>query len=355
MKRSMGDELGMGEDLTKKTKVDGEVVEREKKEFEARFLIEKRSMGLIIGKGGARIKAMQEEAGVYASILKVDAHSDAAPERVMVLQGSCQQIAHAVRSISQLIVDNAIEREQKNNPTGEISPETSIVKMTVLFDLSQAGAIIGKAGTTIKQTQAETGAKMQVSKEPLTGSTERSCQITGAVDIVESAMLAVLQQLKDYPATNSKSIHYVPTSGLPPPSPYGADPYGGFGAIGQSTASYGSSFQSPFGTPSVGGMSFAGQDSHFSNGPSVPAVSDGPTAKQQIAIPTSCAGGVIGKGGRCIREIQAHSGTTIQIAAADPASPHERIVTISGPSSGITTAVALIRQAVEQEYPRLLN
>lgn len=341
-----------GEDI-KKTKVDGEngqVARGEKKEGDARFLIEKRHMGLIIGKGGARIKAMRDEAGVYASILKIDGpHADHTQERVMVLQGDCNQISHAVRSISQLIVDNQIEREQKNSTGGEVSAGAQSAKVTILFDSTQAGAIIGKGGATIKATQAETGAKMQVSKDVLANSTERSCQITGTADVLEAATLAVLLQLKEYPSQSNKSQHYVPSAGPMPGSlPYGADPYAatsGFGTIGQAPA-YAQSFQSPFQNGQSAMPHPFGGAHHESQTRSL----GGPTSKQQIAIPTMCAGGVIGKGGHRIREIQAQSETTIQIAPADTATPHERIVSISGPSSGIATAVALIRHAVEQEY-----
>jgi len=347
MKRA-GDETG--DDFNKKTKqVDEDGIVREKKEFEARFLIEKRIMGLIIGKGGSRIKAMREETGVYASILKVKQPQESASERVMVLQGNTEQISHAVRNVAQLMVDNALEREQKNNTGEPSSAAVNACKITILCDMTQAGAIIGKGGTTIKQTQADTGAKMQVSKDALPGSTERSCQVTGTVDVLEAATLMVLNQLKEYPSTTRETIHYVPNNainGMPVPSPYGA---GGFGAVGQTAPphapqpAFNHFQQSPFGAPSPYGQP---EQHHFAP----PPQQSGPQSKQQIAIPTMCAGGVIGKGGHRIREIQSQSETTIQIAPADPASPLERIVSISGPSSGIQTAVALIRHAVEQEY-----
>jgi len=348
MKRA-GDESG--DDFNKKFKVEEDGTEgiREKKEFEARFLIEKRIMGLIIGKGGSRIKAMREETGVYASILKVKQPQESSPERVMVLQGKTEQISHAIRNVVQLILDNALEREQKNNGAAEPSAAINTTKITILCDVTQAGAIIGKGGATIKQTQADTGAKMQVSKDALPGSTERSCQLTGTIDVLEASCLMVLNQLKEYPATTSKTIHYVPNNGIAVPSPYGADP-SGFGQYAPPPAQqqFGQHFQhqqAPFGgVPSPYGQTA----DHFAP-PQQPSQA-GPQSKQQIAIPTMCAGGVIGKGGHRIREIQAQSETTIQIAPADAASPLERIVSISGPSSGIQTAVALIRHAVEQEY-----
>merc|ERR1712226_50807 len=72
---------------------------------------------------------------------------------------------------------------------------------------------------------------------------------------------------------------------------------------------------------------------------------------QKIAIPTICAGCVIGKGGAVIRDLRAQSGTNISIADADPTNPNERVVTLTGTPQGIQTAIYLIRQLVEQYQP----
>jgi len=74
------------------------------------------------------------------------------------------------------------------------------------------------------------------------------------------------------------------------------------------------------------------------------------TVLKKIAIPTVCAGAVIGKGGTIINDIKGQSGCQIRIADPDPASPNERVVTVTGSPQGIQTAVYLIRQRVEQPY-----
>lgn len=76
-----------------------------------------------------------------------------------------------------------------------------------------------------------------------------------------------------------------------------------------------------------------------------------PANTQKIAIPTICAGCVIGKGGAVIRDLRAQSGTNISIADADPTNPNERVVTLTGTPQGIQTAIYLIRQLVEQYQP----
>jgi len=74
-------------------------------------------------------------------------------------------------------------------------------------------------------------------------------------------------------------------------------------------------------------------------------------SRQELAIPTNTAGGIIGKGGSMIRDLRQQSRTFISIADPDPANPDERIVTIQGSSEGINHAIILIRQLVEQYQP----
>ena len=114
----------------------------------------------------------------------------------------------------------------------------------------------------------------------------------------------------------------------------------------------------------------------------------GATSTQKIAIPTITAGCVIGKHGSTIKDIRylpapyktrsillttlharapiplrilnshththtprMQSGTSISIADPDPATPAERVVTISGSSQGIQAAIFLMRQLVEHFQP----
>jgi len=79
--------------------------------------------------------------------------------------------------------------------------------------------------------------------------------------------------------------------------------------------------------------------------------SQAPINTQKIAIPTICAGCIIGKGGSVVRDLRMQSQTNISIAETDPAYPNERVVTLTGTPQGIQTAIYLIRQLVEQFQP----
>jgi hypothetical protein len=69
--------------------------------------------------------------------------------------------------------------------------------------------------------------------------------------------------------------------------------------------------------------------------------------KQDVAIPTSSAGAVIGAKGMIITNIKRESSTFISIADPDRTNPSERVVSITGTPQGIAKAIQLIRNAIE--------
>lgn len=319
MKRN-ADQHGLEDDSTKKVRT-----ELPPGSVEFRFVIPKGFQGLLIGKGGSKINLVRQESGVIASILKVD--NQAAPERVLVIRGTVEQTAVAWRLFAQTIADFQAE-ERKGEAS---SPDTVTVK--VLCDQTLVGAVIGKGGATIRETMATTGAKIQCSNEPLARSTEKTVNITATADVLESTLLIVLAQLRDFPIRPGQVTNvFVPGMAAPAPvNPYGA-PFNPYASAHQ---------QDPYASYGSYPPTYQQQ---------APAVSHGYTGEkhtQKIVIPTQCAGGVIGKGGSRIREIQAQSGCTVRIADPSADVPNERIVTLEGSNDGIQICISLIRQAVE--------
>jgi len=222
-----------------------------------------------------------------------------------------------------LLIDVAHTKEKKENPES-LSESTSV---RFLVHRSAVGAVIGKAGAVIKETQSDSGARVQVSNEPLPQSTEKTVTISGTPEQIEHAALRILTQLRDNPLrSGTKVFPYVPGQPLYAQPPSYAPPHYG----------------QPVLYPSV----------HPAPTYIAPlTTSTQPPSTQKIAIPTVCAGCVIGKGGSVIRDLRAQSATNISIADPDPNAHTERVVTISGTPQGIQTAVYLIRQLVEQYQP----
>lgn len=284
---------------------------------EIRVLIDNTQVGGIIGKGGANVKRVRDGSGAFVSILKAEFRT--VHERVMVLKGTSSQIAKATQLIADLLI--TASNKERNGLPQELSYTTS---MRFLVHRSHVGAIIGKQGTVIKQTVQETGARVQVSNDPLPNSTEKSIQITGTPDAIEAAATRVLAQLQANPQRPAKNYPYVPGQHMMyPPTP----------------------FMSPY---------YPTPDMMHIMPPPTPQMQIPPTmyaSHQKIAIPTVCAGCVIGKGGAVIRNLRMQSGTSISIADPETNHPSERIVTVYGNPAGIRKAVFLIRQLVEQYTP----
>lgn len=259
----------------------------------------------------------------------------------MVLKGTAEANAIALQLIAQLLLDAAATRAQQQQEQGvEISaPDNLAIK--ILLHKFLAGAIIGKGGAIIKQIMADTGARLQLSNEPLVGSTEKTVTITGVPDTLHAACLRVITQVRDNPLrSGSSSIPYIPGGALAFPSnPYGVPtPYG---AAPVQQGLYGQ--QPMYGAPQGQGG--------FGGAPQGAPPAPGAQKTEKIVIPTVCAGSVIGKGGSIIRDIKSQSGTSITIADPEPTAQNDRVVSVTGTPQGIQTAIYLIRQRVEAYQP----
>jgi predicted RNA-binding protein YlqC (UPF0109 family) len=226
--------------------------------------------------------------------------------------------------------------------------DVSTVAFKVLVHKLSVGAILGKGGATIKETQAQTSTVMQISKDPLPNSTEKVVTFTGSPENVKHAVNVVLSQLAGAPLKGSvENFPYSPGSqpvvfsGASPFMAAAASPYAA--AMGAMSA-----YGYPFAAPQVGG-SAPGTPIEITLRSFTRSSASSATSTQKIAIPTSCVGCVIGKAGAVIRDLRAQSGTNISIAPAEPTNPSERVVTVTGSPEGIQTAVFLIRQLVEQQ------
>jgi len=247
----------------------------------------------------------------------------------MNVKGGVENAANALNQIVLLLIEDKQHKEQKGENTEQVSGDSKNESylLKLLVHKFHAGCIIGKAGSIVKQIAQESGARVQVSTDPLPGSNEKSVSITGTPSAIQPALIRILNQIKENPIRGSPSLLFVPGRPVYPP---------------QTTAFY----------PPPPPGSYPGVNPYApfpqTQGPSV-------ESSQKIAIPAASAGAVIGKGGTIIADIKNQSGCTIRIANPDQNNQNERVVTVTGPPEGIQTAVAMIRQRVEHpsSYPGL--
>ena len=287
---------------------------------EARILLDNIHVGGIIGKSGSNIKRVRDDSGAAVSILKSDSTSRSIEHRVMTIKGLHQQVCRAISDVAVLIYDS-IQRTKDDtlvdtdtiNTTSLDDPDI-ITSIKLLVHKSSIGAIIGKSGQTIKDTQESTQCRIKISNDVLPGSTEKSITLSGKLQSIYSAADIILQQLKSSPLkSGTKSLPYQP----------------------HHIVSYQQlQHQTPIPV--------------FPTGIYNKHDDTAPLSTQKIAIPSSCVGIVIGKSGNTIRDLRIQSGTQISIADPEPADSTERVVTLTGTPTGIQTAVYLVRQLVEQ-------
>ena len=311
--------------------------------IEFRFLIDNAQVGGLIGRAGTNVKKVREESGAFVSIMKSDSRS--VHERIMLIKGTVEQIGKAALFIAELLIEAAQSKDRPTSLSSSIPADQA--QLRLLVHKLAVGAIIGKAGAVIKETQEKTGARVQVSNEPLPGSSEKTVSITGSPTALHDGIVRVVTQLRDNPLKpGTRNYEYNPNN-----------PYAGQGAAGGGYPTGGEGGRG-------GGERFGREQHHAAplplavggGGAAAGAASaGGQPSTQKIAIPTVCAGCVIGKNGSVIRDLRQQSGTNISISDPEPSAPNERVVTLTGSPSGIQTAVFLIRQLVEQYQPASSN
>lgn len=314
---------------------------------EVRVLISNSEAGVVIGKGGSNVKNIREQTSTYISILRSEGD---ARERVMSIQGTVEGVVRGLVMIAGLwAADQGPEQQQVE----QVEMKTEIA-FRILVHKFLSGCLIGKGGQIARDISSSSGFRLKISPDMLEGSTEKVAFLSGPIAALSTALQKVVQQLADNPLRqNSPALPYVPgreafrARGMMG-GRGGGDYRGGYQPRGYGDGAY------PPQPAMDGGY---GREPYYPGYP--PQAERGPPSReggfqpqpgeslQRIAIPTICAGAVLGKGGRIIADIKRQSGCSIRIADPEPSTPNERIVTVLGNPQGIRTAIYLIGNRVE--------
>lgn len=306
---------------------------------ELRALIDNSNVGGIIGKGGVNIKKVREATGAFLSILKSDVRSIS--DRILLIKGNIGQQCEAIVAVSKLVAEN----NAANDSGKSQNKDDESFEFKLLVHKSAVGAIIGKGGQSIKDTQTATGARIKISNDVLPGSTEKTVALLGTPTAVSQAAHKILLQLRENPLhAGTQVIPYVPGQQLMGGLNYLQQLPGmnlGFGIMSnfnQGNRQSGSRNQQQSSQQSSG----ASQQPQQAQGQT-----QGQTQTHKLVVPTSCAGLIIGRQGATIRDIRTQSLCSISIADSASATPDERVVTIQGSLIGINAAVYMIKTLVD--------
>uniref|UniRef100_A0A915J1V6 K Homology domain-containing protein n=1 Tax=Romanomermis culicivorax TaxID=13658 RepID=A0A915J1V6_ROMCU len=141
-------------------------------------IVPRSAVGVIIGKNGETIRRLTLESGAKIQF-KPDTN---APERTAYIVGSADQIQRATEMITDL-VNRAISQDQNGGMRMmrllyvQGSEAADVFYMHV--PANKTGLVIGKGGETIKQISAESGARVELSREPAPSDTEKVFVVRG--------------------------------------------------------------------------------------------------------------------------------------------------------------------------------
>ncbi|XP_058068069.1 uncharacterized protein LOC131217219 isoform X2 [Magnolia sinica] len=179
-------------------------------------------VGVIIGKGGETIKYLQLQSGAKIQVTRDMDADPTSQTRLVELIGTQEQISKA----EQLINDVLAEAEAGGSGIVAArrfsSGQSGADQFTMKVPNNKVGLIIGKGGETIKNMQARSGARIQlIPLHPPPGdtSTERTVQIDGTKEQIESAKQLVNEVISENRVRNPQMGGGYTQQGYRPPRP----------------------------------------------------------------------------------------------------------------------------------------
>lgn len=332
------------------------------------ILLPSQSAGAIIGKAGSNINKLRQN---YQATVNVP--DSQGPERVLSLACDDAVIVDAFREVLSML-------DERSSTQGSH-------RIRLLVHQSQAGGVIGKSGSKIKELRESTNAQIKVFSECCPISADRVVEIGGDTDTVCNCFDAIWNLLKTMP----------PKGVLAPYDPENYDEsfaseYGGYtfsdspagggrggrggprgrgrGGFGRGGLGFrggfdddfddgfgngfgGRGFGSPpprggrggFGSGMRGGGGGGGGGGGFGGGAGGGDRGVGDTV--DVSIPKDLAGAIIGKAGCRIRQVREESGARVTIDEALPGST-DRIIHITGTPEQIQSAQFMMQNNARQ-------
>lgn len=136
------------------------------------FACESNRFGLIIGRGGETIRALQDE-------FKVTINTDDKNDQIRV-RGSKKGVKDAIKKMQGILA-----KQKEAGPFGPL-PEGAESEIIEIAD-NLKGRIIGSRGATIKKLQADSGAKIDFARK----GSDAGCRISGTAEQIAAAKKAI--------------------------------------------------------------------------------------------------------------------------------------------------------------------
>ncbi|VDO94038.1 unnamed protein product, partial [Soboliphyme baturini] len=132
------------------------------------IIVPKSAVGVIIGRNGEVIKRLTQDTGAKIQFRRNEDYD--APQRTAVITGTKEQIEKATQLITDLVNKNG---------------DADVFYMHV--PATKTGLVIGKGGETIKQISTESGARVELSRDPVPNDHEKVFVIKGTSQQIHHA------------------------------------------------------------------------------------------------------------------------------------------------------------------------
>uniref|UniRef100_A0A8C6WTW0 K Homology domain-containing protein n=1 Tax=Neogobius melanostomus TaxID=47308 RepID=A0A8C6WTW0_9GOBI len=328
---------------------------------QAKLIVPNSTAGLIIGKGGATVKAVMEQSGAWVQLSQKPEGINL-QERVVTISGEPEQNRKAVEIIVQKIQEdpqsssclnisysNITGPVANSNPTGSpYANSTEVMPAAAAAAAATASSLLGQAGL------AGVGA-FPTTMSSLSGN-----------DLL--TITSALNTLASYGYnTNSLGLGLNPAAASGVLAAVAANANPAAAAAANLLASYASdaSTSAAHSAASLGGFSLGSlaaatgaTNGYLSASPLVASsllatekLGEGAKEVVEIAVPENLVGAILGKGGKTLVEYQELTGARIQISKKGEFIPgtRNRKVTITGSQAATQAAQYLISQRITYE------
>lgn len=204
-----------------------------------------------------------------------------------------------------------------------LSQGSGIVSEDIRIPDQAVGLVIGRGGEQISRLQNESGCKIQMNND----SGERLCTLSGGRDSIQKAKEMIQKIVNQHGAIEVVRGTAMPSMGSNSSSGYSGGGGGGGGGGGNS---YG------------GGGGGGGMGMGMGGG-------GGNQAFEEIMIPGSKVGLIIGKGGKTIKTWQEKTGAKMVIIQDGPGQENEKPLRISGDPDKVEHAKQLVYELIGSE------
>ncbi|KAM6906919.1 RNA-binding protein Nova-1-like isoform 2-T2 [Xenentodon cancila] len=328
---------------------------------DAKLIVPNSTAGLIIGKGGATVKAVMEQSGAWVQLSQKPEGINL-QERVVTISGEPEQNRKAVEIIVQKIQEdpqsssclnisysNVSGPVANSNPTGSPYANTAEVLPNAAAAAATASSLLGQAGLTGM------------------GAFPAAMSSFSGNDLL--AITSALNTLASYGYnTNTLGLGLNPAAASGVLAAVAASANPAAAAAANLLASYANDASSSAGHPAtgLGGFSLGslaaatGASNGYLNASSplmassllaTEKLADGAKDVVEIAVPENLVGAILGKGGKTLVEYQELTGARIQISKKGEFIPgtRNRKVTITGSPAATQAAQYLISQRITYE------